>query len=112
MSEGNAHHAQGDIDKKALLGDLKIDRTAEQESGGTWWKVLLFALLLVVVGAGLWFVDIAPNGGGIVPVKSAVARSQSGQAVGSSVLDATGYVVARRQATVSSARRPARWWRC
>jgi RND family efflux transporter MFP subunit len=78
------------------LQELRIDR-ADREGGGyrALWLVLS-ALLIGVVGAGIYF-GVA---GKVVAVETAVAEApQSGPAA---VLDATGYVIARRQATVSS----------
>ena len=88
-------------DKRALLNELKIDRDAEPSDGGKPMK--WFILIAVVAGVvfGLWFLDV-PTSGEVLPVKTAVARAYSNQSLGPSVLDATGYVVARRQATVSS----------
>jgi RND family efflux transporter MFP subunit len=92
----------GAQDKKALLEELKIDRTDSASSDGG-RPLKWFVVIALVAGAGfaLWFLDI-PNGGSALPVKTAIARAASTTPVGSSVLDATGYVVARRQATVSS----------
>ena len=88
-------------DKKALLNELKIDRDADPSDGGK--PVKWFLLIAVIAGVvfGLWFFDV-PQSGEVLPVKTAVARASSNQSLGPSVLDATGYVVARRQATVSS----------
>ena len=89
------------VDRKALLDDLKIDRNAPPADSGRPLK--WFALIAIIGGAvfALWFLDI-PGSDQAIPVKTAVARSSAVQTTGSSVLDATGYVVARRQATVSS----------
>jgi len=89
------------VDRKALLDDLKIDRNAPPADSGRPLK--WFALIAIIGGAvsALWFLDI-PSQGQAIPVKTAVARSSAVQTTGASLLDATGYVVARRQATVSS----------
>ncbi|MGE4071755.1 MAG: efflux RND transporter periplasmic adaptor subunit [Lysobacterales bacterium] len=84
-----------------LLGQLQIDRSARDEapprSGGVPWWVLL---LVIAVGAGAWwFLGRAPAA---ISVKTALVQAASAAPVSSSVLDASGYVVARRQATVSS----------
>jgi len=89
-------------DKSALLGQLKIDRgTAPASSGG---GLLKWGLILVVVAglaAGGLYGWKALNAG--VPIKTATATPlATASGGGGSVLDATGYVVARRQATVSS----------
>ena len=88
------------VDKKALLDELKIDRTAAEPSGR---PLKWFVLIAVVGGAGFvaWFLSFPPTGE-LIPINTAVARAVSQAPAGSSVLDATGYVVARRMATVSS----------
>jgi RND family efflux transporter MFP subunit len=87
-------------DKSALLDQLRIDRDPEKSPAGRGW-IWLAALLAVLVAAGaaawLW------RGPASVPVKIAVAKGNSAsEAAAGSILDASGYVVARRQATVSS----------
>ena len=52
-----------------------------------------------IIGAGAWWVLAGPRG---VPVHTALARAVPGGGTGGSVLDATGYVTARREATVSA----------
>ncbi|MCB1601799.1 MAG: efflux RND transporter periplasmic adaptor subunit [Lysobacterales bacterium] len=84
-----------------LLGQLQIDRSARDEApprrGGVPWWVLV---LVIAVGAGAWwFLGRAPAA---VSVKTALVQPANAAPVSSSVLDASGYVVARRQATVSS----------
>ena len=88
------------VDKKALLDELKIDRTAAEPEGR---PLKWFVLIAVVGGVGFvaWFLGFPPDGE-VIPVNTAVARAASQVPTGSSVLDATGYVVARRMATVSS----------
>ncbi len=88
------------MDKKALLDELKIDRTAAEPSGR---PLKWFVLIAVVGGVGFvaWFLSFPPTGE-LVPINTVVARAVSQAPAGSSVLDATGYVVARRMATVSS----------
>ncbi len=88
-------------DKTALLGQLKIDRGPEQEDdGGGWGKWVLLGLLLVlVIGAAFWWFS-RPGG---IAVKVATAQPSGGASAGpASLLDASGYVVARRMATVSA----------
>ena len=86
-------------DKSALLGQLKIDRDAmPQDSGRGKWVVLAVAAA-VAVGAGAWFL-LKPAAA--VPVKAASVVALTSAASAGSVLDASGYVIARRQATVSS----------
>jgi len=88
-------------DKSALLNQLRIDRSEEASPrrGGRWW---LLAALVVLFAAGvaawIWTRPAA------VAVRVAVpqALAGGGAPAAGSVLDASGYVVARRQATVSS----------
>src|SRR4029077_2987605 len=56
-------------------------------------------LLVALTVAGVW---LGLSGRGALPVHTAVAQPIGGTAANASVLDATGYVTARRQATVSA----------
>ena len=89
------------MDKKALLNELRIDR--EDTSGGR--KPVKWLVALAVVG-GIGFVAWAFGkpylAGSTTALRTVVVRATVEAAAGTSVLDATGYVVARRQATVSS----------
>jgi RND family efflux transporter MFP subunit len=87
-------------DKSSLLSELRIDRGKMPQPGGVPWRwVAVGAAVLVVIVAG-WLLS-RPSG---VPVHVAIAQAvtSDGSAAGASMLDASGYVVARRQATVSS----------
>jgi RND family efflux transporter MFP subunit len=88
-------------DKKALLGQLRIDREPEPQRSGpgprTW---IVGALLLLVVLAGATWLALAGRGG--VAVHTATAQALAAGGGVASVLDATGYVTARREATVSA----------
>lgn len=90
------------MDKKALLDELKIDRDAPRRAG----RPLKILIPLAVVGGlaiVVWAFGIPYfRGGSLLEVETAIARAGVDGAPGTSVLDATGYVVARRQATVSS----------
>ena len=87
------------MDKKALLDELKIDRDAPRRAG----RPLKILIPLAVVG-GLavvaWTFGV-PFFRGDAPIEVETATARTGVAA-TSVLNATGYVVARRQATVSS----------
>jgi RND family efflux transporter MFP subunit len=89
-------------DKSALLNQLRIDRgSAPVPSGKGWiWLGVAAAIVAVVALAAWWWT----RPGGAVPVHIAAAQSIGGDgaAAAGSILDASGYVVARRQATVAS----------
>jgi len=86
-------------DTSDRIGALKIDReAASPSSSGRLW--LLALAVIVVLLLGWWFV-LRPSVGSVV-VETDTARRPPSIAAASSVLDASGYVVARRQATVSS----------
>ena len=95
------------MNKASLLGQLQIDRSVGGAPGRgsstrLWWILggCLAALALAALAYVLLFLQP-----GRVPVALATATpaAASGAAAeGASLLDASGYVVARRQATVSS----------
>ena len=87
-------------DTHHLLGQLKIDRGAEPVAPRTNGPRIVAAIVLLalLVGAILYF--MRDTG---VPVQTATATPlASGSGAAASMLDASGYVVARRQATVSA----------
>jgi RND family efflux transporter MFP subunit len=87
-------------DKADLLNQLRIDRgpdPAAGRSGRRWLAAALFGLLIAATAAWWW----SRSTGIAVQVATAQAASGNGGA-GGSILDASGYVVARRQATVAS----------
>jgi len=87
-------------DKTELLKQLKIERPDETEppSGRRWWIAAAVALVVVSIPIYLLLHSSA------IPVTVAVAHQtgKGADATGVSLLDASGYVVARRQATVSA----------
>jgi RND family efflux transporter MFP subunit len=93
-------------DKSELLRQLRIERderpagTGSPNSKRRWWIAALLGLLIALaVGAFLLLHTTAPA------VRAAVAKPAAAGAGGegaASILDASGYVVARRQATVSA----------
>ncbi len=86
-------------DPSERIKQLKIDRTSERAAkGARLWPVIAATAVAV---AAIWWLFLRP-GGGAVLVETDVARRPPSIAAASSVLDASGYVVARRQATVSS----------
>ena len=91
-----------EADKKALLGQLRIDRTAPVADGVSrrrLWIAGGVVALTVLIAAGAWW---ALSAGAAVPVHTVLALPLGGSDAASSVLDATGYVTARREATVSA----------
>ena len=85
-----------------LLKSLKIDRSAPPpptSHKGLW--IGLGVAAVVVLGAGGAWLALGRDNGVEVQVADVVALGNGG-AVSASVLDATGYVVARRMATVSA----------
>src|SRR5688572_17715047 len=94
-------------DKNVLLDQLRIDRTADVDDGSTrrWVLIGCSVVLVLGLGAGGWWFMARPSG---IPVAEAVAREiatgsgSRASSAGASMLDASGYVIARRQATVAS----------
>ncbi|MCB1607744.1 MAG: efflux RND transporter periplasmic adaptor subunit [Xanthomonadales bacterium] len=87
------------MDRSELVKELTIDRGEAPNNGRLWVIVILAALLLA--GAGLWAYN-ALSQEQVLTVTTTVARSAGGADASASVLDATGYVTARRIATVSA----------
>jgi RND family efflux transporter MFP subunit len=91
-------------DKSELLRQLRIERDqrpAQTDASHRWWWIggLLGLLIALAAGGFFWLHAALPA------VRAAVAKpvaSGSGADAGTSILDASGYVVARRQATVSA----------
>src|SRR3984957_9118985 len=91
-----------EADNKALLQQLRIDRTQSAPTSPPTRRPLVIAGLaaVIVLAALLWWLFGAAKP---VPVQVAAARPiPGGVAASASVLDATGYVTARREATVSA----------
>tara|TARA_B110000858_G_scaffold89711_1_gene103703 strand:- start:16189 stop:17433 length:1245 start_codon:yes stop_codon:yes gene_type:complete len=89
------------LDKKALLDELKIDRSEDASSSGTSVKWIITLLLLAGAGYGGWSMFFQPPVQAL-EVRTILAQSPNNVEDSNSVLDATGYVIARRMATVSS----------
>src|ERR1700676_923003 len=88
-------------DQSALLNQLRIDRGSESApSGRAWIWVTAALVILAAAGVAVWM-WARPTG---VPVQVVAARAIAGDgaAAAGSILDASGYVVPRRQATVAS----------
>jgi HlyD family secretion protein len=83
---------------KPTLDDLRIERNHEPESTSRFWPVSIGILLLVLVVAAVWWLKRP----GAILVRTVLVREATGNGVERTVLNASGYVTARRQATVSS----------
>ncbi len=85
-----------------LLKELRIEKHQREEHGqgpGRWpWIVGGVLLVLVLLGLGGWWL----MGQRAVEVQTATAQSPASSGAAGAVLQATGYVTARRQATVSA----------
>lgn len=89
-------------DKGKLLHQLRIDRGQRHSgppSGTGRWRLIAVAVAVLLIAAlgALWWLGVGHGG---IAVHTAMAQAAKGS--GASVLDATGYVTARRQATVSA----------
>jgi RND family efflux transporter MFP subunit len=86
-------------DKTSLIEQLRIDRPAEAEAA-TWPKWVAIAVgVVVIAGVATWL--LLPRGIEVRAATVEVAPAEAAAGPGT-ILDASGYVVARRQATVSS----------
>ena len=85
------------LDTRALLDELRIDRGPYRPRRRRGLLALVAIALLAAAGA-VWYVvqPARPT------VRTVIARAASDAAGAPSVLDASGYVTARRQATVSA----------
>ena len=86
-------------DPSQSIHQLKIDRSAPPPETRSWAALLILGgVVIVALLAWLFF----GRSGGAILVETDIARKPPSVAAANSVLDASGYVVARRQATVSS----------
>jgi len=85
-------------DLKQDLAALRIERAPDRSIGRRWagWTLLVLVLLAGSLGAWAWTTRERPVA---VKVATAIERASGAQAA---VLNASGYVTARRRATVSS----------
>jgi RND family efflux transporter MFP subunit len=86
-------------DKSALLDQLRIDRSGELGPSNKGRIALAVGAVLLLIAVAVWW-SLRPAA---LPIRvvAAVPLATEG-AVAASILDASGYVVARRQATVAS----------
>jgi RND family efflux transporter MFP subunit len=91
------------VEKSDLLHQLRIDRSepaARLRGSLVWIGVLIGVLVLLALAAGGWWLL---RGGKVFEIETATAAAPAaGNGGSTAVLQATGYVTARRQATVSA----------
>jgi RND family efflux transporter MFP subunit len=86
-------------EQKPTLDDLRIERSEKTKSPTRIWLVVLGIAILMAAAAVVWWLK-RPQA---IEVRTVLARdAASGPGVERTVLNASGYVTARRQATVSS----------
>ena len=83
---------------KPSLDDLRIERKAAKQPGGSAWVGGLVILLLLLGGGVFWWIKRA----GPIEVRTVTVRDNTAGDNQRTVLNASGYVTARREATVSS----------
>ncbi len=84
--------------EKKPIDQLRIDRSAPRSTRAPGWIVALAVVILGMLALGVW-IGMRPNR---VAVRTVIAREMAGPGGSKTVLNASGYVVARREATVSS----------
>ncbi|MBT8047074.1 MAG: efflux RND transporter periplasmic adaptor subunit [Xanthomonadales bacterium] len=85
--------------EKSTLDQLRIEREPENQASGSGRIILLVVMLALIAGSVAYFFWHQQSRA--VEIRSVVARELNTQ-VASTVLNASGYVTPRRQATVSS----------
>src|SRR5258708_36465975 len=84
---------------KGTLDDLRIDRTALPASRSNSGWIRATVIIAAVAGLALWG-SLRPK---VISVRTVLARSSSATTpTSATVLNASGYVTARREATISS----------
>src|SRR5690348_15045747 len=84
---------------QSRLDELRIDRPEKTESPRVIWPAMLVTVGVVVIGTILWWATRSRS----AAVRTAIAHeSISASGADRTVLNASGYVTARREATVSS----------
>jgi len=84
--------------EKAAIDGLRIDRSKKTASERPGWLMPLILVVIILAGGGAWLIA-RPRA---VPVETVAVREQSAAAGPRTLLNASGYVTARRAATVSS----------
>src|SRR6267154_2167544 len=83
---------------KPSLDDLRIERSDKPESSSRFWPVIIAFVVLTLAGLVVWWL-MRPKP---PEVRTVLARSVASGGGERTVLNASGYVTARRAATVSS----------
>ncbi len=97
LRDGAAPYSHTVSSEKASLDGLKIDRPGERLGSSSPWLIAVVVLVLALLGWGTWWL-LRPS---VAEVRTATAREvDTGGA--RTLLNASGYVTPRREATVSS----------
>ncbi|HEY1892260.1 MAG TPA: efflux RND transporter periplasmic adaptor subunit [Steroidobacteraceae bacterium] len=89
-----------DSDKAQLIHQLRIDRAEREEtaaSHGKWWLAVAIVTIVIAAAAALMYMRNSA-----IEVSEATAVAVSAGGAPAAILQATGYVTAEREATVSS----------
>jgi len=87
------------VEQSELLKQLQLDDGARGTGSGPGRSLIIAIVLLLVAAAGLGYALIGKR---TISVRTATAQALNAIPGSASVLDASGYVTARRQATVSA----------
>jgi multidrug efflux pump subunit AcrA (membrane-fusion protein) len=87
-------------ERSELIDKLRLERGGASRPASTRRRMRLAAAAAVLAGAGV--IGTMLSGGDDPVVQTVVAREMSASGADQSVLDASGYVTARREATVSA----------
>ena len=90
------------------LDDLRIERSPEPESTSHFWPVAIGILVLALVLAAVWWLKRPVA----IPVHTVLVREATGNGIERTVLNASGYVTARRAGHRFVQESPARWSKC
>ena len=84
--------------EKPTLDDLRIDRTQTRRTKAPWLLLLILAFIGLVAGGAIWWMNRPKP----VPVRTALVLQPGGGGGDRILLNASGYVTARRKSTVSA----------